>query len=102
MYVCICRAVTEADVRRAGHAGVTAPEDLVALFGLNDESCCGRCARRPEQFVALAAEGAAHGELEPAAALPSTPSLVAGATRVLLRVAVRPPPTAAGIRHKEA
>ena len=101
MYVCVCRAITEADVRHAGHAGVTAPEDLVLLFGLNDEACCGRCVRRAEKLATLAAEGAAHADLEATAVLPSTPSLVTGVARALLRTAVHSAPKPADIRRRE-
>jgi bacterioferritin-associated ferredoxin len=90
MYACICRAITETDVRRAGHAGVTAPDDLIELFSLNDASCCGRCARRPERLVALAAEGADRSGPEVHATLPSTPALVAGVARSLIGTALRP------------
>ena len=88
MYACICRAITEAEVRRAGHAGVTSPEDLITLFGLNDASCCGRCARQPERMAALAAEGADRFDQEVHATLPSTPALVAGVARSLIGRAV--------------
>ena len=93
VYVCSCRAITEAEVQRAGHAGVTAPDDLIVLFGLNDETCCGRCARRTEHFVTLAVKGAARGDLAPTTALPTTPSVITGAARALLKAAVRPAPT---------
>ena len=80
MYACICRAITEADVRRAGRAGVTSPEDLIALFGLRDRSCCGRCVRQIDRFVALAAEGKDCAVLGDGAIIPLTPVLVAGAS----------------------
>jgi bacterioferritin-associated ferredoxin len=59
MYACICRGVTEADVRQAGRAGIIAPEELLTVLGLDDPRCCGRCAARIEDFVALARQGAA-------------------------------------------
>lgn len=90
MYACLCRAIPEAEVRRVGHAGVTTPEDLIILFGLNDPACCGRCARQPAHLVALAAEGAVNWEREPATSLPSIPRLVAGVAWELLQAAVRP------------
>jgi bacterioferritin-associated ferredoxin len=58
MYACNCRAITEADVRRVGRHGVTDPDELIAVLGLDDARCCGRCERNVQQFVALAWEGA--------------------------------------------
>jgi bacterioferritin-associated ferredoxin len=58
MYVCSCKAITTADVRQAGRAGVLSSEALVAHFGLDDSRCCGRCLRQVERFVELAWEGA--------------------------------------------
>ena len=57
MYACICRGITEAAVRQAGHAGVIAPGALIMVLGLDDDACCGRCANRVQDFVALALEG---------------------------------------------
>lgn len=57
MYACICRGITEADVQRVGRAGITAPEQLVAVLGLDDEGCCGRCALDVQDFVELACGG---------------------------------------------
>ena len=78
MYACICRAITEADVRRAGRAGVTSCEDLIALFGLHDGSCCGRCVRQIDRFHRLAAEGKDCADVGDGAIIPLTPVLVAG------------------------
>jgi bacterioferritin-associated ferredoxin len=64
MYACICRGITEADVRRVGRAGVTAPDRLIAVLGLDDERCCGRCALQVGAFVELAWEGASHASLQ--------------------------------------
>ncbi len=55
MYVCLCKGITESDVRRLGRAGVLHPDSLAAALGINDEGCCGRCARNIETLVALAA-----------------------------------------------
>lgn len=64
MYACICRGITEADVRRVGAAGITAPAQLVGVLGLDDERCCGRCAVHIEAFVELAWEGVPRAFLE--------------------------------------
>jgi len=100
MYACVCRAITEAEVRRAGHAGVTSPEDLITLFGLDDASCCGRCARQPERIAALAAEGAERSDPDVHATLPSTPGLVTGMARSLIGTVLRPTAGTAAFRQK--
>lgn len=83
MYVCICRGITEADVRRAGRAGITAPADLIAVLGLDDDRCCGRCAAHVEDFVALAWEGAAEMRAAPAGgSQPEPPARCPGAGAV--------------------
>jgi bacterioferritin-associated ferredoxin len=58
MYACICRAIPESEVRRAGAAGVLTPEALIAAFRLDAPRCCGRCRADIGRFVALAREGA--------------------------------------------
>lgn len=58
MFACVCRGITESEVRRAGAGGVTAPGDLIAVFSLNDQTCCGRCADCIDEFVDLACQGA--------------------------------------------
>lgn len=58
MYACICREITEADVRRVGSAGVVTPDRLITVLGLDDAACCGRCVDGVEDFVALAWAGA--------------------------------------------
>lgn len=56
MYVCLCKALTERDVRRAARGGSIAAEALIARLGLAEDDCCGRCAREIDSIVALAAE----------------------------------------------
>ena len=58
MYVCVCRGITEADVRGVGSRGVVAPEALIRVLGLDAEDCCGRCSDQIHEFVELAWEGA--------------------------------------------
>ena len=41
MYVCICNAVTDRDIRAAAQAGVTSFAQLQASTGCSD--CCGNC-----------------------------------------------------------
>ena len=54
MYLCLCKGVKVADVKRLAQAGTTAPEALIVALGLRDEECCGRCADEIEEFVAVA------------------------------------------------
>lgn len=42
MYVCICNAVTEREVRHAVELGATSLADLKDSLGV--ASCCGKCA----------------------------------------------------------
>lgn len=42
MYVCLCNAVTEREVRHAAQLGATSLEDLGESLGV--ATCCGKCA----------------------------------------------------------
>ncbi len=65
MYVCICLAITEAQVKDVGRTGTVAPAALIDVLGLKDRNCCGRCARQVDRFVTLAWEGAGEAEVRP-------------------------------------
>lgn len=54
MYVCLCKGLTESDVRRAGETGLVDASALREQFGLDDEECCGRCARNIHELVSIA------------------------------------------------
>ncbi len=54
MYMCICKALTESDVRRVVHQGATTAEALISGLGLRDAVCCGRCAREVDRYVSFA------------------------------------------------
>jgi bacterioferritin-associated ferredoxin len=54
VYICLCRGIKETDVRELGRAGVVCPEALTTALGVDQEDCCGRCARNIEELVALA------------------------------------------------
>ena len=54
MYLCLCKAVTESDVKRAAQAGTTTAEALIVALGLDGDDCCGRCAQEMDDFVAVA------------------------------------------------
>jgi len=49
VYVCICNAVTDREVRACADLGVVTLEDLRHHTGV--ASCCGRCARTAEQML---------------------------------------------------
>lgn len=55
MYVCLCKGITEADVRELGRAGIVEPEALAGALGIDQKGCCGRCVRDIEELVSLAA-----------------------------------------------
>jgi bacterioferritin-associated ferredoxin len=55
MYVCICQAVTDKDIRQAAREGVRTLEDLGDTLGVG--TCCGTCG--PEACSLLAEE---HGD----------------------------------------
>lgn len=64
MFVCLCKGITESDVRDAGRAGVVMPCQLKSKFGLKQSGSCGRCAKNIHEFVELAVQGAAAGAAE--------------------------------------
>ncbi len=55
MYLCLCKGITESDVREAGRAGIVMPCQLKAKFGLKEAGCCGRCSKNIRGFVEIAA-----------------------------------------------
>lgn len=54
MYVCLCKGLTESDVQEAARGGKVCPDTLKMCFGLEDEDCCGRCAKNIHQIVEIA------------------------------------------------
>lgn len=58
MYICLCKGVKESDVRQLALAGMVTAGNVVDAFGLDDEDCCGRCAKNVCELVALAASPA--------------------------------------------
>lgn len=54
MYVCLCKGLTESDVREAGRHGHLTTRQIIAEFGLRENGCCGRCAKNIHELVALA------------------------------------------------
>lgn len=49
MYVCICNAVTDRDIRRAREAGVDSLSELSETLGV--AACCGSCAEQAEAIL---------------------------------------------------
>ncbi|MGQ0810044.1 MAG: (2Fe-2S)-binding protein [Nitrospiraceae bacterium] len=58
MYVCLCKGLTESDVREAGQRGAVTACQLISAFGLKEDGCCGRCAKNIHEFVSIAASEA--------------------------------------------
>jgi len=54
MYLCLCKGITDSDVREAGQAGIVMPCQLKAKFGLKEAGCCGRCLKNIHEFVHIA------------------------------------------------
>ena len=54
MYLCLCKGITDSDVREAGQAGIVMPCQLKARFGLKDAGCCGRCSKNIHEFAQVA------------------------------------------------
>ncbi len=54
MYLCLCKGITDSDVREAGQEGIVMPGQLKAKFGLKDTGCCGRCSKNIHEFVEIA------------------------------------------------
>jgi bacterioferritin-associated ferredoxin len=54
MYLCLCKGLTESDVQRVCQKVESNPDMLASSLGLDDENCCGRCARNIEEFLSVA------------------------------------------------
>ena len=58
MYVCLCKGITESDVREAGREGLMTRCQLKTKFGLKQSGCCGRCAKNIDELVEIATQAA--------------------------------------------
>ena len=57
MYLCPCKGIKESDVEKLGRAGVTCPEQLAAVLGIDDgDTCCGRCLNNLADIVTIASQ----------------------------------------------
>lgn len=54
MYVCLCKGLTETDVQRIVCERRLGPMELITALKLNDDDCCGRCAKNVHELLALA------------------------------------------------
>lgn len=60
MYVCVCNAITERDIRGAVTLGAASVDDLKATLGV--ATCCGRCEESARQLLCNAdADAHEHG-----------------------------------------
>jgi len=53
MYVCICKGLTESEVREVAQCQAQSPEALVDAIGWNDGVCCGRCASTVDRIFSF-------------------------------------------------
>jgi bacterioferritin-associated ferredoxin len=57
MYVCLCKALTEADVALAARdclqTGAIELEDVIEVLGLHCEEACGYCLEHPETIQSI-------------------------------------------------
>lgn len=54
MFLCSCKAITDAQVRTLGMRGVVSGPALIEALGLDSPECCGRCVREIERFAQVA------------------------------------------------
>lgn len=54
MYLCLCKGITDSQVRTLGREGVVSPEALAAELGIDRDDCCGRCLSGIADLAALA------------------------------------------------
>jgi bacterioferritin-associated ferredoxin len=54
MYLCLCKGIRECDLKEVARDSSLAPQHLIRTFGLDDDKCCGRCAKNIDEWVALA------------------------------------------------
>lgn len=66
MYVCICNAVTEREIRQAVGLGVTTLKEL--REGLGVASCCGKCGSCAKNILRDELAGACYGDVAMAGA----------------------------------
>lgn len=60
MFVCSCKAITEAQVRALGAHGVVSGPALIEALELDAPECCGRCVREIGRLAAVAQKAQAN------------------------------------------
>jgi bacterioferritin-associated ferredoxin len=54
MYICLCKGITESDVKECGRDGFITPQALACRLEIDADDCCGRCLKNLDEIVALA------------------------------------------------
>ena len=54
MYICLCKGISESQVRECGRLGICSADALAVALGIEEEGVCGRCLRNIDDLVALA------------------------------------------------
>jgi bacterioferritin-associated ferredoxin len=57
MYVCVCNAVTDREIRQCAELGARTVDELRDALGV--ASCCGKCERTAREILAAKASGGA-------------------------------------------
>jgi bacterioferritin-associated ferredoxin len=65
MYVCICNAVTDREIRQCAELGARTVDDLRDALGV--ASCCGRCEGVAREVLASGPKGGARPRSRPTA-----------------------------------
>ncbi len=66
MYICLCKGITESDVKECGRNGFITPQALACRLEIDADDCCGRCLKNLDEIVALACNEHTEAALEPA------------------------------------
>jgi len=65
MYVCVCNAVTDREIRQCAELGARTVDDLRDSLGV--ASCCGKCERVAREVLASGTKGAVRSRSRPTA-----------------------------------
>jgi bacterioferritin-associated ferredoxin len=63
MYVCICNAVTDREIRQCAELGARTVDELRDSLGV--ASCCGKCEPAAREVLASGAKGGARPRARP-------------------------------------
>ena len=66
MYICICNAVTDREIRAAHEMGAETPEAIAECLGAG--ACCGRCREAVSDCLSICSASASRDEREVEAA----------------------------------